>query len=161
MKKLFITILIISIFTGCQSALNVFEKTGGKYEQGLQHTKVKSLVKDNETQAILNITYLNSVDTKWNDKYQNFLVGIYISNDNEAEDKQYLNNPNYTISMNKKNYEKVILLTKKHSLYKYIPLKNPWAKYYILSFNNIEEDKLIIKYATENNTSVELSFIKE
>ena len=66
------SICFVLVFDGCQSAMNVFGKTDSNYERGLQHTKVKSIVYNNETRAIINATYLNSIDSKkWDNKYQN------------------------------------------------------------------------------------------
>ena len=154
--------LIFTFFTGCQSALSVFDKTGTQYEKGLQHTKVKHVTFENQTKAIINVTYLNSMDSKkWDNKYQNFLVGIYISDDFKDEDKRALNNKSFKLSMNDKKSVKSTLFTNKYKLYKHIPLKNPWATYYIISFKKDDKKSSNIKYYHSKYGSVILPFQTE
>ncbi|MCK5109904.1 MAG: hypothetical protein KAQ94_00165 [Arcobacteraceae bacterium] len=139
-RILYIITLILSMlmFVGCQSGLSVFDKTGTQYEKGLQYTKVNFLIYENETKAIINATYLNSVNsTKWDDEYQNFLIGIYISNGQEVD---------YTMTMNNKTYVKISQINDDNKEYEHIPLKNPWAKYYLVSFENDDNKILELKY---------------
>ncbi len=167
MKKIFtlyfIPFTFYLLFSGCQSALNVFNKTDTQYEKGLQHTKVKPILFKDDTIAIINATYLNSINTdKWNDEKQNFLIGIYISKDEKKDDKKFINNPQYKITLNGKNYIKAELFTKEHSkLYKDIPLKNPWAKYYLVSFNDIKNKTVKLEYTHIKFGKAVLSFEKE
>ncbi len=158
---LFFILFIIS-FNGCQSALNVFNKTGSQYEKGLQHTKVKNLIYENETKAIINVTYLNSMDNKkWDNEYQNFLIGIYISKDNKNKSKTYLSNAKYTLTENDRYFVKNTIISKEHSLYKNIPIKNPWAKYYIVSFIKGSDKILVLKYSHAKFGKVNFSFEAE
>lgn len=153
------------ILTGCQSALNVFDKSGTNYEKGLQHTKVKAIIYKDQTKAIINITYLNSVDAKkWDNDYQNFLVGIYISEDNELKNTQYIHNTRYKLTKNNVGFTKYKELQKDDKLYKSIPLLNPWAKYYLMSIykNKENTDKnIVLKYENPNFGFVLLPFEKE
>jgi hypothetical protein len=156
----FYLILFVIFLSGCQSAMNVFDKTDTQYERGLQHTIVKPIVYKDETKAIINITYLNAIDSsKWDDEYQNFLVGIYILEDNEIKTTQFLHNSRYLLTMNNKKFIKYTLFTKENALYKNIPLKNPWARYYIISFDKNENyQNLNLKYKTPIFGEVILSF---
>jgi len=164
LKLSFLSLLILFL-SGCQSAMSIFSKRDGQYEKSLQYTKIGTLTYKNSTKAIINITYLNSVDSKkWDDQYQNFLVGIYMSDKNINE--TFINNPNYKLTLNNNKFISSTVLTKKNSLYNNIPLKNPWAKYYILTF---KKDKLFynnnqilsLKYANPLFGKVQLSFQKE
>jgi hypothetical protein len=160
-KEYLFTFLFISfVFTGCQSAMSVFDKTGTQYERGLQYTKVKSLLSNNKTVAIINASYLNSINgNKWNKAYQNMLIGLYITNDNT---KDYINNADFNLTINDKAYLTYTNLESKHKEFSNIPLKNPWAKYYIVTFPNYNNDKkLILKYKHSTLGSVSLEFEKE
>ena len=143
--------------------MSVFDTLGTKYERGLQYTQVKPLVYENATKAIVNVSYLNSIYlSKWNDKYQNFLIGIYISQDNKDKTKQNLNNPQYVLTMNGKKYLTAMPLEKTNQLAKNIPLRNHWAKYYIVRFQNDKSAKnLKLSYTHSTFKSVNLTFEKE
>ncbi|RLA72127.1 MAG: hypothetical protein DRG78_24265 [Epsilonproteobacteria bacterium] len=166
MKQLFtLTIIILTfiLFSGCQNAMSVFKDTDSKYEIGLQHTKVKPIVYKNETKAIINATYLNSVDkSKWNNNDENFLIGIYISEDNEIENTKFIKNSRYKLSLNKKKYSNMKRISNDDKLYKHIPLKNPWARYYIISFKKDKEKKILnLEYINPIFGKVEMPFEKE
>jgi hypothetical protein len=144
--------------------MSVFDKTDTQYERGLQHTKVKAIVYKNETKAIINATYLNSVDSeKWDKKHQNFLIGIYIAEDNEKENTKFIKNYRYKVTLDGKEFSKYILLTKEYKIYKNIPLKNPWSKYYIMSFKKSENNNktITLQYANPIFGKVILPFSKE
>jgi hypothetical protein len=144
-------VIFVFVFNGCQNNLKIFDNSS-IYKKGLMHTKVKSLVYEKETKAIINITYLNATDTKkYNNNFQNFLVGVYITNGNK----------NFTITMNGKNYIQTKTIDKNTQQYKQIPLKNQWAKYYILSFETSNEKILKIQYQQENLQKITLQFQKE
>jgi uncharacterized protein YceK len=148
MKRFYYFTIILLLLSGCQSAMSVFDKSNTQYERGLQHTKVKSIIYKDETKAIINITYLNSMDNdNWDDKFQNFLVGIYISQDNEIENTKFLHNNRYILTMNGEKYIKSNPDIKRYRFFKNIPLKNPWARYYIVSFEDIKEKNILtLKY---------------
>ncbi len=151
-------IFMVFLFSGCQSGLNVFDKTGTQYEKGLQYTKVKSLIYKNENKAIINVTYLNSVDNvKWDNEKQNFLVGIYISKDHEDKNKQFINNTDYTITMNNMDYANIVQVDKNEKQYSHIPLKNPWAKYYLISFDNDDKKNVKLNYSYNDINTKDLN----
>jgi len=162
MKQFFIFLFLILSFSGCQSAMSVFNKTGSEYERGLQHTKVKSIIYKSDTKAIVNITYLNSINPeKYNNQYQNFLVGIYIVEDNEEESTKFINNYRYKLTLNGKEFVTANQITKDYVLYDNIPLKNPWARYYLIKFDNDDEKLLSLNYKNPIFGKVNLTFVKE
>ncbi len=154
MKKKILLLLISFFFVGCnQSATSVFKKDP-IYAQHLQYTKVlKVFNKENNVQAIANITYLNSVDSsKYNNKTQNFLVGIYIENGDKNE---------YVFTMNGINSTNITLVDKEDELYKNIAFKNNWAEYFIYTFNDSEQKNLTLKYLNPKIGFGSVSFVKE
>ena len=140
--------------------MSVFNNKNSYYERGLQNTKVKSIMYKNTTKAIINITYLNTVYNKqWNNENQNFLVGIYISTNNDNE--KILKNKEYKITLDGKIYTQSKLITKDDTLYKNIPLKNPWATYYVLSFDTNKTKTINFEYTHSKFGKVILPFAKE
>ncbi|MEA2050824.1 MAG: hypothetical protein U9O56_08850 [Campylobacterota bacterium] len=144
------SVLLLSLFsilfTACnQSATSVFKKDP-IYAQNIQYTKLMKIVDANKTiKEILNITYLNSVDTKRYNKNQNFLVGIYSNNEN--------NITNGVLTINKIKSIDKIKVSKDDDIYKNIAFKNNWADYYIYIFPNDNNEKLVVNYTVDDISS--------
>jgi muconolactone delta-isomerase len=146
-------IIVVSLFYGCsQSATSVFKKEP-IYAQNLQYTRIGKLIIKDEVKALINVTYLNSVDsTKWNNGSQNFLVGTYIPSKTKE---------NYTLRLNGKENNKSIEIKKSHKMYKNIAFRNHWATYNILSFDDTEEKIIKLIYSDLKDNSITITFIKE
>ena len=162
-KKSFLVALLL-LSTGCssKSALSVFHGDV-LYVSGLEYSRVGDIINSFETKAILNATYLNSTDSShYDDNFHNFLVGIYITEDNEDVKEQFLNNKKYVLTLNNQDINKTEELQTTNRLWEHIPLKNPYAKYYIVSFNKQENvNSLILKYENATLGKVTLSFQAE
>jgi len=161
--KLLVSGLAIAFtFNACSnSSLSVFNDDS-LYEKGLDYTQVADVVNSFETKAIINATYLNSTNSdKWNNKFENFLIGIYITNDNSDEKDQFLNNKKYHLTMNNQDINKSEELKSTNILYNHIPIKNPHAKYYIVSFNKDGNKTLVLKYSNSIYGNAVLSFKAE
>ena len=161
----FVSTLVIGIMlcSGCssKSALSVFGKDS-LYEKGLEYTVVDDIVNSFETKAIINATYLNATNSdRWDNKFHNFLVGIYIVEDNEKEENQFLNNKKYQLTLNDHNITKTEVLLSTNILWEHIPVKNPHAKYYITSFQKDDSRSLALTYKHSTLGKVTLSFVAE
>jgi len=144
--------LLISLsISGCsQSATSVFNKDD-IYAQNLQYTKVNKVIINNEVTAILNATYLNSVNSKkWDNDSQNFILSVY----NTIDDKKY------TITLNDKEAQEIVILDKNSSLYKNIAYRNNWAVYKLYTFKKEDNNTVELK-AYNNFGSTTINFIKE
>lgn len=159
-KNWFILICLL-VFNGCanKSALSIFE-SDKLYEKSLQNTIVGDIVNSFETKALINATYLNSTDSSlYDDDYNNFLIGIYITEDNKDEKYSFLNNSRYVLTLNNKSIDKSEELKTTNYLWEHIPIKNPYAKYYIISFKKEKGEKsLNLKYENINLGMVTLHF---
>jgi len=141
MKRYFILYsLIFILFTGCQTQKNL-TKSQLLYKRGLQHTKVTK-INNNQTTTIINVTYLNPIKSRWDNKYYNFIIGIKTAKQN------ILDNTKLTLNQTKPKIIKSI--DAKDKLYKTIPLKNPWAKYYLVSFEKNDNSSLVLQYDKNN-----------
>jgi hypothetical protein len=146
-------IVVTSLFTACsQSASSVLNKDP-IYAQNLQYTKVGKIINSGEVQAIVNVTYLNSVDAK---KYntngtQNFIIGTYVVDDKYNS---------YSLKMNGQTPTSKKEISKEDKLYENIAYRNHWGKYHFVTFNDTKDDNITINYSNKNNTTT-LTFIKE
>jgi len=161
-RSVFAVFLLFSVGCSSKSALSVFDGDV-LYEKGLEHSRVGDIINSFETKAILNATYLNATDSgKYDDEFHNFLVGIYITEDNEEEKDKFLNNKKYLLTLNNQDINKTEELQTTHYLWEHIPLKNPYAKYYIVSFPKQKNvNPLLLEYANSNLGKVTLSFPAE
>jgi hypothetical protein len=152
-KKNILILGFTSLFIGCsQSATSVFKKDA-IYAQNIQYSKViKSIEKEN-INGLFNITYLNSVDREiWNNDKQNFLIGVYVF-DNEESD--------FKISMNNKQSISSRAVKKDDPIYKNIAFRNDWAKYKIITFDNDQNSSLTIQYTHPTFKTISATFTKE
>ena len=143
-----------TLLIGCsQSATSVFDRDP-IYAQNVQYSKVIKSVDKETVNAIFNITYLNSVETlKWDNDKQNFLIGTYTF-DNNASD--------FNLTMNDASQISSKEVTKTDPLYENIAFRNGWAKYNIVTFDEVDDNKtLTIKYTHPTFQTIQARFLKE
>lgn len=135
MKKSFLfSILILSfIFTGCTSySITKYFDKDEFYNKAIQYTK-KADIKEKETlKVMLNVTYLNSVSSDFDNEKQNFVIGLYFVN---KDQQPSLQNDEYLLLLNDKEPISIQKLKIDDKLTSNIPLKNNWAQYYFVSFD--------------------------
>lgn len=148
-----LTLVSVTIFTACnQSATSVLKKDP-IYAQNLQYTKIGKIIENKEVKALVNITYLNSVEPKkYNNGKQHFLVGTYTTNDF---------NEGYTLKMNGQALENIEEVDRNSEIYKNIAFRNGWSKYQIISYNDTKETTISLFYSDLNNNGTIVTFIKE
>jgi len=143
-----------TLLIGCsQSATSVFDRDP-IYAQNVQYSKVIKSVDKETVNAIFNITYLNSVETlKWDNDKQNFLIGTYTF-DNNASD--------FNLTMNDASLISSKEVTKTDPLYENIAFRNGWAKYNIVTFDEVDDNKtLTIKYTHPTFKTIKAQFLRE
>lgn len=152
-KNKILILALSTLFLGCsQSATSVLDKDP-IYAQNMQYSKVIKVVDKDVVNAIFNITYLNSVDSKkWDDNKQHFLIGIYTV-DNSASQ--------YKLTMNDQEQISSKIITKEDEIYKNIAFRNHWGKYNIISFEDSDERILTLTYSYGENKKISTSFLKE
>ena len=145
--------LCILGFSGCnQSATSVLDKEP-IFGQNLQYTKVGKIIKNDDVEALVNITYLNSVSSKqWNNGKQNFLVGIYIANQDATT---------YSLTMNGKEEILKSEPPTENEIFTNIALKNNWAIYEIRTYEDVEEKQLQLVFKDTHDHNTTITFTKE
>lgn len=142
-KYLIISIFLILIYNGCsKKTLNIISKDS-LYEKGLEYTIIRDIIYNNDTKAIINVTYLNPSEPKYYDyKFHEFLIGIYnVNDDNFLQSKEYI------LSLNSNKIYLKEEIKSNNRLFNKIPVKNPYAKYYIIKFKKGSEKTLNIEYS--------------
>lgn len=152
MNKFLVSLGLIStlFFTACSSySITKYFKKDEFYLKALQETKKSDILEKNEVKAIFTATYLNRVNKKFNDGFENFIVSIYEVNKSNQVD----------IELNDKKYLEIDKIAPNSELIKSIPLKNSWATYYLVKFSKDEDiDKLILKFKNQDNQEALLIF---
>lgn len=135
MTKYFSLFLFSILLIGCapNRALKYFEKET-LYAKSLQYTNKCDILWEDQVKVMMSATYLNSVDAKYNDEYQNFIIGIYVVETAKLDEKFY-QNEQYELSLNGVPNISIEPLNKENEMYNNIPLNNPWANYFIVKFN--------------------------
>lgn len=158
-SSLFILFLTL-FFTACAnktSALNHFEndKLSAK---AIQYTKKRDLIKNNEVEALVFVTYLNKIDEKYkSDTVESFILGVQIAN----KDKENFFKDSYKLTLNEKESVSIKGLDANSSLVNSIPLKSAWARYYMVKFSNKEKLRTLnLEFVHTKYGNATLSFQK-
>ena len=94
---------------------------------------------------------MNKVHEQYDDKYYNFVIGIY------AEEKIL---SDYALSLNSISYEKIENVNQDSEIYENISLKNAWAKYYYVSFKKDKDvTSLLLELRDSNYKKASISFL--
>lgn len=160
MKKILISTSLVSafLFSGCSGnhALVNFKKDQFN-ANALQYTKKSDITVQNNPKVLFFATYLNSVEKKYDNDTENFLVGIYFVN---GEGKDFKNNGYRLVLNDNEMLEEYTEIPADDEFVKNLPLKNPWAKYYMIKFDKVEDYKLKLKLLNENIGSTVINFEK-
>ncbi|MCK9336658.1 MAG: hypothetical protein M0P43_02380 [Arcobacteraceae bacterium] len=123
-RNLIMSIGVLIFISGCAKKESVFITENKIYSVALQHTKKSDIVKSLQTKLIFIGTYLNYVDKSYDDENHNFLVSVYIPDQNSTQKSD-----DYVIFYGCETVE-LLPLEETEMIYNNIPLKNHWAKYY-------------------------------
>lgn len=135
MTKYFFLFLVSILLIGCapNRALKYFEKET-LYAKSLQYTNKCDILWDEQVKVMMSATYLNSVDSKWNDDYENFIIGVYVV-ETAQNNEQFYQNEQFELSLNGTPNFFIEPLTKENEMFDNLPLNNAWANYFIVKFN--------------------------
>ncbi|WP_428022916.1 hypothetical protein [Arcobacter sp.] len=166
----FLSIILISFLvflSGCSSySITKYFDKNDFYLNSLQYTKKADIIKKDEVVAIFTATYLNKVENKYDNDYENFIVSVYVANNKETTiptitlDKKNYSNEDIEKELNyETNYAKMEEIAKESKIIESIPLKNPWAKYYLIKFNKNEKiANFLLRYRLNESQKAEISF---
>lgn len=166
----FLSIILFTfliLLSGCSSySITKYFDKDDFYLNALQYTKKADIVKDDEVIAIFTVTYLNEVEKKYDNNYENFIISVYVANNKQSDtpivtiDKQSYSEKELD---EKTSYEKAYIeikeIAKESKLIESIPLKNPWAKYYLIKFDkNEDRENFLLRYKLTQNQTAQINF---
>jgi len=189
MNKLFTisTLLASFIFMGCSKTTAFdFFSTDVYYEKAISNMQKVSLMSNMETKAILHAVYLNNVDQDLYNDGEYFFVAVHIIEDPVEKSKKGLNNPQYSLKIQKKklaqekdffepdkasvseekqgfDYVQAIQITEldeNNQLRLSMPIKNPWNSYYIVKYASLSDSKLVLLFESDLYGQAPLTFLK-
>ncbi len=135
-KNLLIFTLIISfVFIACtkrNDSLKGFKNTN-QSPMAIQYTKKRDLSYNNELKVMVFATYLNKASKKYeSNKLDSFVVGIHITNQQNHD----LIKNRFEVSLNNDKPKTMVKVSNNSDMVEIIPLKNQWADYYLIHFDN-------------------------
>lgn len=143
-KKLNIILLLSTLLlTACSNSkiANNF-KNDSLSANALQNSQKTDIVIENRVNVMFTATYLNEVDSQFNDGKENFIISVYKIN------SEKININDLQVKLDTKSPLQIEVLSKEHIMREKLPLKNKWATFYLVSFNKSEEKskKLTLNY---------------
>ena len=154
MKYFLITLTFLLFMNGC-SYQNAFSKFNMTTEEELlaANTQSAKIESKDKIEGVFTAIYLNNVYKESFEKDENFLVSVYMKNPETT----------YSFKLNKKSPLKIKKIKKLEELREFTALmktKEKWNEYYILSFEETEEE-LHLSIEKENSFSSGLLYLKD
>jgi hypothetical protein len=160
-KNILISALIISfVFIGCakrNDSLKGFKNTN-QSPMAIQYTKKRDLIYNGSLKVMVFGTYLNKISKKYEtDKLDSFVVGIHIKN---QENHDLVKN-RFEVTLNNDKPKTMVKVSNDSDIVEIIPLKNQWADYYLIHFDNKKDvTELNLRIIHPVYGSVSLNFQK-
>ncbi len=159
--KIIISALFVStLFVGCSSkSATKYSDKNPIYAQLAKYTKIVKISENDKVLSFANITYLNgSKNAVKDDGYHYILVGSY-DLVNDLQDQHFIH-----LIVNDEVHKPIKKepITLEHPVYENIPMKNSWASYHILKFEDFEDELNLRLHITDKEGNCKaISFEKE
>ena len=160
MKKYYLSFsaTFLLVFTSCSSttSLNHFEKDP-KSANAIQYTKKADLIYNKDINSMIFATYLNNIKDEFkSNELNSFLIGTHLVN---KDNHDFIKN-NYSITLNNKKATNIKKINQKSDLVSIIPLRNSWANYYLLQFENDKSQDMNILFTHPTFGKTQINFQK-
>jgi hypothetical protein len=157
MKKFYSGIVAIFIFAGCGNNFAMLKKDN-YYENALYNSNQAAIIESFEAKAYMSATYLNKIDSSYNDGEYLFF-GLFITDDFDDKNMTGLENKNYSLKLNGKEFISKTQISRDSNLSKNLPFVNNWSKYYILKFPK-DDNKTLTLTLSDGKRSSDMVFVK-
>ena len=155
MKKMisYLTLFFVLFFAGCTnySAVKNF-KNDAYFANALQNTQKKDFLENDKVKFMFTATYLNPVSKEFNQSNKSFIISIFEVNENNIDLKEI------SAKLNDGLATSIKPLPKEHIMRDRLPLKNHWAKYFIIEFKNNDALTQMLELRYKNSTWLKLKF---
>ena len=151
MKYFLITITSIMLFNACsyQNAFSKFDMTH-KEELLASNTQSSKIISKDSVKGITTVIYLNNVDPKHSDEYENFLVTVYMKDGEEQ----------YDFKLNKIAAVEVIQLSDISFYSDFIQHPRKWDTVYLVRFASAKK-KIAFTLEGATFSSSALHYLKD
>lgn len=138
-KTLFISFFIALIFTACSQKTEVLKDfKENQNSMSIQYTLKKDILYNDLIKVMFFATYLNKIDEKYEtEKMNSFVIGLHVVNQQNHD----LIENRFQLYLNDKEPQNLIKIANDSELVEKISLKNSWASYYLVHFENIKDEK--------------------
>ena len=173
-KFLLSTLLASTLFiSGCskKTAFDFFS-TDEYYEKALSNMRSGSLMKNNESKALIHAVYLNKVDPEVYHGNEYFFISLHVIDEVYSLKDGGLKGSDYSLKIIEKidigNYSSLEVnplevknIHENDPLKKHMPITNRWSYLYLVRFEDISNDDLVLTLESERYGNIKLTFPKE
>lgn len=161
MRFSWIALSALLAFSGCaqKGAFDLF-KMDEAHERAVEQLRSGTILLSLETKAIISSVYLNKIDPVMYKDGENFLVALYIDKDSTAIKDRDWESYGYSLMLNGLKATAVESLDEKDLRRSLIPVQNNWNRYFIIRFDPVVGDSLVLRLENNQTGSVELNYRK-
>ncbi len=161
MKSFFIFLTFLLLFVGCAEK-NAFSKFDMLPDQelsadNLQSSKVKT---GENIDGIVSVVYLNKVYPHIYNVNEYFYVYLYLKDEKEMYNPNTLDKIELTMKLNGELPIKIKKLSNKNKFSHLVSIDSEWRRYFLVAFQEVNEDKLNLVLESGQSSSDELVYQK-
>jgi hypothetical protein len=158
------TLIIMGLLlftTGCSQKKSFFSEDALE-QSSVINTQKGQLYNSLEIKASIVSTYLNASNPLYKDsKNEMFLVSIFIDDDSSDAKKFGIYNRDYLLTLNGAKAISIKKLDFEDDLIKIAPIRNRWSTYYLVEFEAVNDEKLLMSFKNDAYGEVVLEYLKE
>jgi hypothetical protein len=161
MRFSWIALSALLVFSGCaqKGAFDLF-KMDEAHERAVEQLRSGTILLSLETKAIISSVYLNKIDPIIYKDGENFLVALYLEKDSTVIKNRDWESYGYSLTLNGVKATAVESLDEKDVRRSLIPVQNNWNRYFIIRFDPVSGDSLVLRLENNQTGSVELNYRK-
>jgi len=152
MKYRILLLLAPLLFAACSrdTAYKHFTKLDSRHERAVSQLRRITLQEHNQTLALINVLYLNPVDSTSYETQHYFFIGLY--------DRRNRGLEAYKVTLNGREPVGTAELDDNCDLRSLLPLNNPWNRYYEIIFDAVPDENLTLRFETDPSLRGEVTY---
>jgi len=171
---LFVSVVVL-LLSGCSKATAfTYFSINPYYEKAVSNIQQMSLMKDQETKALIHVVYLNDIDPLVYNDGEYFYISLFMSEKTEDEIHKGLFNPKNKLMLRskRKSYSPIKVkafalpleihkLDENNALRLSMPIHSVWNEYYLVKFETMKRKKIKLIFENDQFGKAQLAFVKE